>query len=64
MLILLWITVETPTLLLSFISFTKSTLKLKEKEPVHFSVCFLLCLMTGLHLFVFKSANHVPIVSI
>lgn len=40
MLILLWIIVETPTLLLSFISFTKSTLKLKEKEPVHFSVCF------------------------
>lgn len=58
MLILTWIVVETPTLLSSFISFTKSSLKLKDKEPVHFCVCFLLCLMSGLHLFAFKSANH------
>lgn len=43
MLILTWIVVETPTLLSSFISFTKSSLKLKDKEPVHF-----LCLLFAL----------------
>lgn len=41
-----------------FISFTKSSLNLKGKEPVHFCVSFFLYLTSRLHLFVFKSASH------
>lgn len=41
-----------------FISFTKSSLNLKGKEPVHFCLSFFLYLTSRLHLFVFKSASH------
>lgn len=58
MLILLCVTAETPTLQLSFLSFTKHSLNVKGKEGVQFCVCFLLYLTFGLCLFVFKSASY------
>lgn len=58
MLILLCVTAETPTLQLSFLSFTKHSLNVKDKEGVQFCVCFLLYLTFGLCLFVFKSASY------
>lgn len=58
MLIFLCVTAETPTLQLSFLSFTKYSTNLKGKEGVQFCVCFLLYLTFGLWLFVFKSASY------